>query len=827
MLSWHNGLRATLLVALLGSDSFAQEEYPARRATPQNRSNLCEVADSNIERAMRAILSQPRSASGEAPLPSPVVPWDHKKPPRLLDQLERRFTLRPSERERLYALGFVSLARLTYPSYATAFHEIYQSQLPIYVSSDAILHAVYASNDKLIADIERLLVLPQVQRIIRTMRSQLAAAAQHYPSETGHDLDVYLTVAARLLGMPESATYAQTEAEAHKLTVAAQAAQGLREVTLFGRARMIDFSQYTVRGHYQEDPQLAALFQGMMWLSRLELNLVSRSSRSSAPSDQPDPRETPREAVLAVALADLAERSGSLAEIDSLHRTWTLLAGRREDVSVRDLIALRKQAGVTDLRAADVADKLRYAIGKRFARSIAVHYMPQGSTELPVIATLLGPRIPADVRSLRPLVHDATPDRHRMGIAEVLYGLGHPRALFHLQAELQRFPTLRSQLEVSRAHYEELQRPHSVSDDLYTAWLAAVQALAKSSPGVRPSFMQQDAYQDLRLNSTVAAFGQLKHNYVLMSGQGYELGGCEIPDGYVEPVPAVFDALVEYAQRGERVLQELDRADQTGGLRYFQQLRRVVSVLRIIAQHELQGQPLSVDEKRFLSMVVEMHPGSSSGPPTYTGWYFDLFRKRDAEGLSSSSFIADYYTSVNLSEASYVGVSTVRLGVFVIDVGGAPRIVTGPIARAFSLQRPFGPAKPRLTDEAAAELPDSDRQDPWAHSYTVAAPKEVPSLTLTYDPNVSPDIEVHAAEPLRDVTFALLDHHRQPLATLRRSFAKGKTVFRFPAKSPTGKLLTGKAICGLSLRYGEFFLAVPAERRAVESVIHVTLGDSR
>ena len=45
-----------------------------------------------------------------------------------------------------------------------------------------------------------------------------------------------------------------------------------------------------------------------------------------------------------------------------------------------------------------------------------------------------------------------------------------------------------------------------------------------------------------------------------------------------------------------------------------------------------------------------------------------------------------------------------RLGVFVIDVGGSPRIVTGPIARAFEHHRTFGPGLPRLNDESAASL---------------------------------------------------------------------------------------------------------------------------
>jgi hypothetical protein len=822
VLNRQTALYAALLVGLLGRQSSAQEEEPARRVVPQNKASLCEVADSNIERTMQAILTSPQPS-----FPLPSRHWDRKQEPLRLDHFARRFTLRPAERERLYSLGFASLARLTFPSYAMAFHEIYQSQLPLYVSVDAIFHAVYASSDKLMADIERALVLPSLRAVISTLRTHLGAEIQRMPSETASDLDIYLTVAARLLDLKESALFPQTESQVSTLVALAKSGTELREVTLFGRARMIDFSQYTVRGHYREDPQLTKLFLAAMWLSRLELNLVSRSSRSSAPSASPDPRETPREVVLALALAALAERSGALTDLAAVERSWSLLSGAREDVSISELLALRKQAGIADLHDGSAADKLRQAIGKRFSRTVALHYMPQGSTELPVIATLLGPRIPLDVMSLRPLVHDAVPERHRLEIASVLYGLGHPRALSYLQSELQRFPTLSKQLDVSKAQYESFQRIHIQQQDLYAAWLAAVQALAKPESGVRPSFMQQAAYQDLRLNSTVAAFGQLKHNYVLLSGQGYELGGCEIPDGYVEPDPAVFDALAAYAQRGERVLQSLDPTDQTSGLRYFQRLHRIMRVLGVIARDELLGKPLSVEQKRFLSMVVELQPGSSSQPATYTGWYFDLFRKRDAEGLSPSQFIADYYTSVNLSEASYVGVSTVRLGLFVIDVGGVPRIVTGPIARAFELQRPFGPTMPRLFDETSAELPDTDRRDPWATSYTVAAPAELPSLTIHYDPDESPNIEVDAASALHDVTFALLDHHRQPLATLRRSIPKGKTVFRFPARLPSGKSLIGKAVSGLSLRYREFFAAMPLDRRAAVSGIYFSVGQPK
>ena len=49
------------------------------------------------------------------------------------------------------------------------------------------------------------------------------------------------------------------------------------------------------------------------------------------------------------------------------------------------------------------------------------------------------------------------------------------------------------------------------------------------------------------MNTAVAAYGQLRHNYVLIAGQAYDEGGCEIPDGYVEPNVPLYEDLLAYA----------------------------------------------------------------------------------------------------------------------------------------------------------------------------------------------------------------------------------------------------------------------------------------
>lgn len=811
------GISVWLLLASQGVRS--EEEYGDRRKVPRNPQNACEVADSNLQKAGDAILrdaQRPLAVAGGQR-------WDKRTTPKYLDQFERRFTLRPSERALLYKQGMVSLARLSFESYVTALHEIYQSQLPLYVSIDALLHAVYASNDGLMADLEERIAVPNIIKFLTETRAKLPSFQQAISADTAHDLDLYLTVAARLLGDKHPPLFQVTENEASSLLAQIRSAKDLTGVSLFGRPRMIDFSQYAPRGHYAAEPQMTALFQTAMWLSRLEFNLVSRSSRSSAPGTSPDPRETPREVALALALANLMQQANVTAEVRALDELWSFLAGRREDVSLPELLVLQKQAGITDLRAESLADKLRTAIGNRFARTVSMHYMPQGSVNLPVIATVLGPRVVSDAQRLRPLVHDAVPDKYRLHFSEVAYALGHDRALSFLTPELAKFPSLKKNLDLSRTMVS-VPSPAQPRTDLYSAWLGSVETLAAKPSGVHPSYMDSDAYADLRINSTAAGYAQIKHNYVLVAGQPYDLGGCEIPDGYVEPAPETLRGLREYARRGVQAATALDPEDKTAARSYFQRLDRLLAILSVIVDDELAGRTLTANQKRFLSMVVEMAPGSSGGPPTFTGWYFDLFRKRAADGLGRSQLVADYYTSTNLGEASYVGIADVRLGLFVVDTNGGPRIMTGPIARAYETHQPMGGTASRLDDLASGELPETARKDPWAQSYTVAAPTDIPSLLISYDPDASPDIAVETEAPVSDVTITLLDHHRQPLASLQRSFPKGKTVFRFPARSPSGRSLVGSQVHGLSVRRGEFFTWKALMRAGMENGIYLPIG---
>lgn len=744
----------------------------------------------------------------EAVLGLPSLPPGSSEPRALrLDELVRhqdlvqqRLQLDQDERKMLDQQGFVVLDRFAFPHHLDAYHEIYQSQIPIYISTDSILHAFFLSHEEMLSNLERYTLMPLTAESLKRAHEALPSAAQGWPEEVARDVDLYLTVARSLLGdQPVEPRYAEQAARAQELFQQAKEAKGIATVDLFGRPRAVDFSQYQPRGYYDKHEDLKPWFRGAMWLSRLELNLVSRSSKSSHPGPLADPSETPREALGALALAELMEQAGVDDDLQRVERAWRLFGGPREDVSVQDLLELRAGVGAGDapiasLRDPKAFDTFKANVGDGWRRTANFHVMPEGTGELPAIFTLLGPAITADTASFRGLVNDAIPGRYMVHGGDVAYLMGHDRGLDWLKDDLASYPTLKDALPEARATLEK----RLDGDDIYSLWLKSVRALSQRPEGLLPSYWYTQAWKDMRANSALVGYGQLRHNNVLLAAQAYDVGGCEIPDGYVEPDLAVYDALLVWLARAEGLVADFGIETPPA---YFAQARQVLKTLRHIATIELAGEALPKAAKHFLSMVAEIQPGSSGGGPIYDGWYFRLFFTRQ-KATEPADFIADYYTSGYTERVAYVGAQGPRLGVFRIDSDWATKWAVGPVASGY---QHISTTEKRLTDEDARALETVDA--PWRASYTIPTKKIAPpplSLSIggvRYDEDTGEELPspsyIYAAQALPEVELTYLDHHRQPVFTVKLKVPKGK-------KLPVAEPPKGVYWEGVLLRVGDY-----------------------
>lgn len=718
----------------------------------------CFVSNDHIARDERAI-ARANNTAGRALTPAP---WNRQTPPQHFDLVDRHLHLSSADRSRLERNGFVAMERHAYDSYALAFHEIFRQQLPVFIGVDAIMHAIFVAHSTALQSIEATRLRPSLRRMLTALRSALRASRATLTAQIAGDLDEYLAVADALLDDRESVrTLFPSSRGAQALLDDAKQAGGLQGVTLFGRARMVDFSQMSPRGHYTESVMvggetvsLEPYFRAMQWLSRTEFNLVTRGCQSSAPAIET--AETPREALAALALAELVERSGQSSALAEFERVYSVFGGKREDIPLPELARIARERRVS-LRSPDAFASIRAGIGARFQRSTRIHFTPEGAGELPAISTMFGPRIVPDTGPLTGLVHDAVPMRMSLSGADVGYLLGHDRARTHLRASLASYSALGAALDRGRA-----QLTSAVADrtDLYSRWLSAARTLAAPRAGVWPSFASTEAFADYRLNASLVTYGQIRHNYVLLAGQGYDAYGCEIPDGYVEPAVETWDALLAFVSAAR----DIDSARA----RFWNRVAGVLETLKTISLRERAGLALTDVQKRWIGMVSEYIPsggygGDSGQPPKWTGWYFDLFADREIGAEKAANFIADYFTLTNRGEVAYLGARAPMLGVFVVDTNGPSRVMVGPIARGFEQT---GPINGRYNDENSGD--PSDDRSPWRESYTVRDEAAAGSVRVVHCPSgqwrvAFTDTRGQSAE------ITLLDHHGEPVSTPARA----------------------------------------------------------
>ena len=174
-------------------------------------------------------------------------------------------------------------------SFGGYYYAIYRKDLPVFVSADAILHAIHRSYDDLLATAELRCLQPALEQALAKMQAGWPALNERYRSDSAMrpslaDIDVYVTVAMRLL-LPsrQVASQGRNDAMVDQIMTLARE-QRPAQIALFNeRMRDYDFSQLKPRGHYvnEEHPELADYFRSMMWLGRTEFRL------SSPPADPP------------------------------------------------------------------------------------------------------------------------------------------------------------------------------------------------------------------------------------------------------------------------------------------------------------------------------------------------------------------------------------------------------------------------------------------------------------------------------------------------------------------------------------------------------------
>ncbi|GLD93620.1 hypothetical protein PINS_up002212 [Pythium insidiosum] len=166
------------------------------------------------------------------------------------------FRLTADEEAKLRRLGFVVSKRLQADSFAEIYYRIYSDDLPVYITTDSVLHAWHRSFDTFIVELEEATLIPLLDRVLSqcrvACRSMLARASDDaHMTRILQDVEFYLSVPLTLLNEDSSGLDMGIPTNHPRVERVRQAIDNgnLEGMDLFGASRDIDFSLFKPRGH--------------------------------------------------------------------------------------------------------------------------------------------------------------------------------------------------------------------------------------------------------------------------------------------------------------------------------------------------------------------------------------------------------------------------------------------------------------------------------------------------------------------------------------------------------------------------------------------------
>lgn len=693
------------LLAMLGGCSSEQGFGPETHVDPQGAG----PTDATFQQQLRAALDEaktlsvtdfvarwtPADAAEAFPLSYDPLESEHVK---LIDMA---LGLDDGERAKLQENGFVVSERLSYESFGAAMLDVYHKDLPVMITADMILQALHSSYDSILMQTELDVLLPTVRDALLATRAALpgfdaqTAAAQ----DAREDCDMYLTVALSLLdGEQVPSLGGAVDAQVTDF-LAKIAALSMSDVQVFGVARKMDFSQFEPRGHYEELPDLQHYFRAMMWLGRVDLRFLEQDRETGAWVFHD------RQLADSWLLAAAARESGASEGLAVADRILRALIGEVDYITRLGVEGLSEAHGLDTLaKASAIDDATRAALtdellaGAWGEQKINSHWLETDPfsaepTPLPPAFAFFGQRFTVDSYVFSNVVYDTIVangkkmPRRLPSPLDALFVLGNDQVLPHLAGELDAWQyqgnlhSLRFLVDWYDADFW--------SANVYNLWLSALRGMnAPTTAALYPEPMRTPAWRDRIINTQMGSWAQLRHDTLLYVKQSYTGGaGCDYPDAWVDAYPELWAALETLGDRMTAAVAGTPADQQVGA--FFANWKSVMGTLRSISEKEIDGTPLSEEDRTFLKgAAMEESAGCVT---TLTGWYQGLFWLGADAALEWKPTIADVHTNPSEDgplappDVLHVATGKPNLMVFTAETCDGARAFVGPVFSAYEV----------------------------------------------------------------------------------------------------------------------------------------------
>jgi hypothetical protein len=661
--------------------------------------------------------------------------------------------LNESEEDVFRRFGFVSVDHKQRYSFPSMYYAIYTHDLPVLVTTDSVLHAIHRSYEDVLTDIEVYSFLPTMDKLLTACHELLADL---YTAETAsvflenyQDVDLYLAVARNLLAQeePPKRGLPATKPSVDDLPVRSHFGQDdkVREMVrligsfqlqypydsrptkIYGGQRYVDYSQFRPRGHYASDFRLRPYFKCMMWLGRPDCGWHVTIPSSEVGSRVDSDREL-RDTAL---LVRLLEETGGIESLKKIGNVLDIMVGPDDDLTPLELasvlakqgiVSLEQLAGANELAAVREAIEVDGLASQRIRSQVVMSNRNDRTRRSPPrMFQLFGQRFMLDAMILSNVVFDSIVvngrkiERMMPTGLDVMAALGNDTSIFLLEEELRRYQY--SGNVAALRDYLAQRPPAFWRAGLSNIWLDCLRTLDDDMATHRdaPEVMRTRMWQRKQLQTQLASWAEIRHDMLLYGKQSYTGGpSCEYPAGYVEPYPDLYASLEHFCSEAARALSDVefprDEKRRRGTptreriVSFFQRSAEVFDRLESLARKELALQPFDGHDQKWLKKVISAF--SISGPPTYSGWYCDLYYKHGWDLEKWCPTVADVHTDPESASVLQAGVGDARFCVVAIDSEEDRAVFVGPI---YSYYEFTSDADKRLTDHGWQDMIKADK----------------------------------------------------------------------------------------------------------------------
>jgi len=633
------------------------------------------------------------------------------------DSIDIKYHLTAFEKSLIKDHGFMISERLATPSIGRALLNIHHYDLPVFVSTDAILYAFHVSYDRILRDVELGLLINDVSDLITALRSKMNQLNAKYSSYPGmhqmlRDADVYLTVPAKLIGQTVDPYFPENSGKINYIISKIMAAEGTSEDTLFSsNCTSYDWSQFKPRGHYVDImyPQLADYFRTMMWFGRVELYLISPVSEPTGNCDAQTFEDLQRQVIDSYLIQELFDMSNTWNDYSQIEDVLKFFVGNQDNVTLDNLQYLRNSVQIDSasqfldsLKLVEFQDTLSnqsFAYQLILSQILASNPMSPDSIVPASAFMLFGQRYVDDSYAMASVVYDRIKYlgqkvcRLFPSALDPMFALGNDAAGQLLQSELDQYH-YSTNLAALRYLFDSFE-PEYWQSSLYKFWLDAIRKLnPPSDRNYLPDFMKTAAFWQEKMNTQLSSWAELRHDNLLYAKESYTgVPTCSYPYSYVEPFPALYNVLKNVGSYAYNYFQSLNFPEpsiKTFILDYFDKLQNISDTLQSISQKELSNSSLNSDEISFLKNMLFSMNNYSPGDTIYDGWYSKLFYNDQSylyDGLMGANLIvADVHTTPADCDGTFygwvkhVGTGRFDVGVFIAQIpGGEKCAFIGPV----------------------------------------------------------------------------------------------------------------------------------------------------